>query len=188
MPGCGAAEFQLARRRENELAGKDIMRIEISNPEEIKLNMTAMIDIVFQLLVFFIMTFKIVAMEGDFNVKMPLASETADSLDTEFPDLITVRLLAGQNGNIAGIVVDDNETLDQNTMFMDLTKLVEDRLGGEGDPEDASETEVEFDIAYNLKYSFTVQAIEAVSGRVQTDGTVKKLIKKVKFKDSKNGG
>ena len=75
------------------------MQMSISEPEEIKINMTAMIDIVFQLLVFFIMTFKVVAMEGDFNIKMPLASESADSLDEELPDLITVRLEAGENGN-----------------------------------------------------------------------------------------
>lgn len=163
------------------------MRLEASEPEEIKLNMTAMIDIVFQLLVFFILTFKVVAMEGDFNVKMPLASETADSLDQELPDLISVRLLAGENGNIASIVVDDNVTLSDLTMYQDLTKIVEERLGLEGDPESASETEVEFEIAYNLKYSYTVKAIEAVSGRIQSDGTVKKLIQKVKFKDAKQG-
>ena len=163
------------------------MRMDISEPEEIKLNMTAMIDIVFQLLVFFILTFKVVAMEGDFNVKMPLATENADSLDQELPDLITVRLLAGENGRIASIIVDDNETLSEATMYQDLTKIVEERLAGEGNPEDAAETEVEFDIAYNLKYSYTVKAIEAVSGRVQQNGTVKKLIQKVKFKDSKKG-
>ena len=33
--------------------------------------MTPMIDIVFNLLIFFVMTFKITAPEGDFNVKMP---------------------------------------------------------------------------------------------------------------------
>ena len=42
--------------------------------EKIELQMTPMIDIVFQLLVFFIMTFKIVSMEGDFNIRMPAAS------------------------------------------------------------------------------------------------------------------
>ena len=140
------------------------MQMSISEPEEIKINMTAMIDIVFQLLVFFIMTFKVVAMEGDFNIKMPLASESADSLDEELPDLITVRLEAGENGNISSIIVDDSETLREATMFPDLTNIVEERLAADGDPEQASETEVEFDIAYNLKYSYTVKAIEAVSG------------------------
>ena len=42
--------------------------------EKIEIQMTPMIDIVFQLLVFFIMTFKVVSMEGDFNIKMPLAA------------------------------------------------------------------------------------------------------------------
>jgi biopolymer transport protein ExbD len=140
------------------------------------------------LLVFFIMTFKVVAMEGDFNIKMPLASESADSLDEELPDLITVRLNAGENGNISSITVDDSEILREATMFSDLTSIVEERLAAEGDPERTSETEVEFDIAYNLKYSYTVQAIAAVSGKVLPDGEgIKTLIKKVKFKDIGNG-
>jgi hypothetical protein len=126
-------------------------------------------------------------MEGDFNIKMPLASESADSLDEELPDLITVRLEAGENGNISSIIVDDSETLREATMFPDLTNIVEERLAADGDPELASETEVEFDIAYNLKYSYTVKAIEAVSGKVLPDGAVKTLIKKVKFKDVGNG-
>ena len=154
--------------------------------EEIKLSMTPMIDIVFQLLVFFIMTFKVVAMEGDFNIKMPLASESADSLDEELPDLITVRLEAGENGNISSIIVDDSETLREATMFPDLTNIVEERLAADGNPEQNSETEVEFDIDYNLKYSYTVKAIGAVSGRALPDGKVKPLIKKVKFKDVAN--
>ena len=164
------------------------MQMSISDPEEIKINMTAMIDIVFQLLVFFIMTFKVVAMEGDFNIKMPLASESADSLDEELPDLITVRLDAGENGNISSITVDDSEVLREATMFSDLTSIVEERLAAEGDPEQTAETEVEFDIAYNLKYSYTVKAIAAVSGKVLPDGEgIKTLIKKVKFKDVGNG-
>jgi biopolymer transport protein ExbD len=162
--------------------------METSQAEDIKLNMTAMIDIVFQLLVFFIMTFKVVAMEGDFNIKMPLASESVSSMDDEIPDIVIIQLTAGQNGNIAGIVVDDNESFNEATMFQDLTDLIEQRLAGENDPESGSETEVEFDIAYNLKYSYTVKAIEAVSGRVNADGSVKKLIQKVKFKDNKKGG
>ena len=75
--------------------------------EEIKLNMTAMIDIVFQLLVFFIMTFKVVAMEGDFDIKMPLASEkTIDDIEN-VTTLITVKLSADDNGQIAGISADN---------------------------------------------------------------------------------
>ena len=162
------------------------MQMTSTEPEEIKLNMTAMIDIVFQLLVFFIMTFKVVAMEGDFDVKMPLAStDPEQSMDEVFPDLISVKILAGTNGNINSIIVDDNDTFSDENMYKNLTTLVEERIAAEGDPEKAAETEVEFDIAYGLKYRYTVQAIESVSGRILPDGSVKKLIQKVKFKDTK---
>lgn len=163
------------------------MQMRETEPEEITLNMTAMIDIVFQLLVFFIMTFKVVAMEGDFNVKMPLAgAEANDSMVDEFPTIITVQLAAGTNGNINSIIVDDDETFSDPDMYSRLTKLVESKIAGVGDPEKAKETEVEFDIDPSLKYSWTVKAIESVSGRV-VDGKVIKLIQKIKFKDKSQG-
>ena len=161
------------------------MRLSSEPPEEIKLNMTAMIDIVFQLLVFFIMTFKVVALEGDFNVKMPLASQNADESMEEFPTVIYVTLTAGTNGNINNIVVDDEASYsDPKDMYKRLTSYVEGKIAAEGNPEKALETEVEFDISPELKYRYTVEGIGAVSGRVQPDGTVKKLIQKIKFKDS----
>ena len=43
--------------------------------DTIRLQMAAMIDVVFLLLVFFVMTFRIVPVEGDFNVKMPLHAD-----------------------------------------------------------------------------------------------------------------
>ena len=42
--------------------------------QKISIDMTPMIDIVFQLLSFFIFTLKISAQEGDFMIKMPLAA------------------------------------------------------------------------------------------------------------------
>lgn len=168
------------------------MQLETEENEEIKLNMTAMIDIVFQLLVFFIMTFKVVAQEGDFNVKMPLASLTPQqSMDEEPPELIRIQLRAGENGGLNSIQVDDErdvQTFADEKMYKELTDYIEAKLAGEVDPENATETEVEFDIDYSLRYKFTVDAIGAVSGRKLDDGSVKKLIKKIKFKDKKPPG
>ncbi len=165
------------------------MKLSSEPPEEIRLNMTAMIDIVFQLLVFFIMTFKVVAMEGDFTVKMPLASvNQEESMEDDFPTVINVSLASGANGIIQSIIVDDDATFsDPNTMYAQLTKVIEEKLAGEGNPEEGKETEVEFDIAPELKYRYTVQAIERVSGKILPDGSVKKLIKKIKFKDNSGG-
>ena len=85
------------------------MRIRKTHGEEdrIELQMTPMIDIVFQLLIFFIMTFKIVAREGDFNVKMPAASPQQQTIEEPPPlDLsVQVFLEAGADGGLAGIKV-----------------------------------------------------------------------------------
>ena len=159
-----------------------------SENEEIKLNMTAMIDVVFQLLVFFIMTFKIVALEGDFNVKMPLASTEPTEQDIEnFTTLIEVKLKAGENGNIAAIDVNNGteiSSLSGVSMYDDLTKLVESVLAANSDPSTADDVEVEFDIDYQLKYQYTVRAIGAVSGKILSDNSVKTLVEKIKFRDN----
>ena len=158
-----------------------------SENEEIKLNMTAMIDIVFQLLVFFILTFKVVVMEGDFKVKMPLNTDDQSVID-ELPTVIRVQLLAGEDGKISRIIADDDlgsiQEFSSTTMYQDLTGFIEEAISGEGDPTEGSETEVEFDIDYGLEYAYTVQGIESVSGKVNSDGTVKKLISRIKFKDN----
>jgi biopolymer transport protein ExbD len=101
------------------------MKLEREEPEEIQLNMTAMIDIVFQLLIFFIMTFKVVAQEADFNIKMPMASGPATDILEEPPELIRVKLRTGPEGVINSIQVDDEvETLTfgpDPELYMDLT-------------------------------------------------------------------
>ena len=72
--------------------------------------MTPMIDIVFQLLVFFVMTFKVVVREGDFNIRMPAASAASSAVD-DFNVPIKVKLEAGLGGAIADIIIDDQESL-----------------------------------------------------------------------------
>ena len=50
-------------------------------PDKIELNMTPMIDVVFQLLSFFMFTLKIAQVEGNFNIKMPAATAAADDIE-----------------------------------------------------------------------------------------------------------
>ena len=162
-------------------------------PEQLesKVNMTPMIDIVFQLLVFFIMTFKVVAMEGDFKVKMPLATTNpVDQMMEVFPTIVNVRIAAGDEGGVAQVEVDTGGANLQT--FTDnwpagLTDYVSKVVAAEGDPSTADEIEVEFDIDFSLKYGYTVLAIESVSGEIQPDGSVRKLIEKIKFKNRDSG-
>ncbi|MEZ6121857.1 MAG: biopolymer transporter ExbD [Planctomycetaceae bacterium] len=50
------------------------MKLRNRNPGNAKIavDMSAMIDVVFQLLIFFMLTLKIVEPEGDFDINMPL--------------------------------------------------------------------------------------------------------------------
>ncbi len=147
--------------------------------EKIELQMTPMIDIVFQLLVFFIMTFKIVAQEGDFNIKMPLAAPNAGTPDDSLLPPLKLRLLADENGNLRpdGIQLNDRVFAD----FAGLHAHIRSLLGDDAGPGSVGDTEVEIDCDYQLRYANTIHAVTAVSGYVDADGNVIKLIDKIKF-------
>jgi len=155
--------------------------------EEVKLEMTSMIDIVFQLLVFFIMTFKVVAMEGDFDIRMPLATVIPDIEIQPLNYPIVVYLEADADGAINSIAVDNKERFVGPDMFQQLTRYVEGVLAAGGNPESVAKIEVEFDIDSALRYGDTVKGIEAVSGKIVGDDVVK-LISKISFKDNSPSG
>lgn len=152
-----------------------------SHEEKIELQMTPMIDIVFQLLVFFILTFKIVVQEGDFNVKMPLASAD-ETTSMEFTPPVTVKLTADANGNISDIVINEVESF--GTDYASLTDYIKEYIGVSTGSEFGEDTEVEFDCDYNIRYEEVIKAITAVSGyRDPNTGEVITLVKKINFKD-----
>ena len=83
---------------------------------KVEMQMTAMIDVVFQLLIFFMLSFKIVAMEGDFNVKMPLAAPREGLPDDKQVPPVKIRLEANAAHGLGrmslnGVVYDSPEKL-----------------------------------------------------------------------------
>jgi biopolymer transport protein ExbD len=159
------------------------MKVRHQKPtQEIKLDMTPMIDIVFQLLTFFIMTFKLVTAEGDFNIKMPLAAPREGAIDDQLVPPIKVRLQAGSGGELTGI------GMNQRTLGS-FQQLHEEILGlvGTDSPAGAEGAEVELDCDYNLRYQYVIEAITAVSGyRDDATGQIVKLVEKIKFAPPKN--
>lgn len=162
--------------------------------EGVKLEMTPMIDIVFQLLVFFIMTFKIVTMEGDFNIKMPQAAPRAGSPDEQFTPPLKVKLEAAADGTIANIVVKDIDgDTSYGTDFLALRNHAIGFIGDERGPGSIqADAEVEIDADFGLRYGETVKAITMLSGRKdETSGEIIKLFEKIKFKpqpETEDGG
>ena len=159
--------------------------------ERIELQMTPMIDIVFQLLVFFIMTFKIVTQEGDFNIKMPLAASDANPTTVDSLPPIKVRMRANDDGMLTLLQADDRN-LTQDTLAATFEMLRQEILGRVGDERgpnsDRENTEIELDCDYGLDYRYVIQAITAVSGYVNKDGQTVKLIDKIKFAAPRTSG
>ena len=143
-----------------------------------ELQMTSMIDIVFLLLIFFIMTFKIVEQEGDFNVRMPLANKNQQP-DTEDLDIpLKLRMEANANGALSRIRLNE---IDLGTDFGKLRQQVIGLVGNNSGPSSDDEgQEVEIDADYNLRYEYTIQAITMVTGQKRGKETIK-LIEKIKF-------
>lgn len=165
--------------------------------EEIRLQMTPMIDIVFQLLVFFIMTYKVTALEGDYNIIMPSSSDQQTMDVDTLEDVLEVQLVAGENRWLESIqvrygmeertwqspAVDD--PAQRQPAFNSLHNFVLGIVGsGNADPATASDIEAELEIDYDLRYEDTVAAIEAISGYKREDGQIVKLIEKIKFRNN----
>jgi biopolymer transport protein ExbD len=148
-----------------------------SREDRIELQMTPMIDIVFQLLVFFIMSFKIVAQEGDFNIKMPLAAPREAIPDPTDLLPMRVRLQAGADGQLTGIALTDQPF----TSFEELHNYLIGIVGGD-DPSLREDAEIELDCDYDLHYEHVIQAITSVTGYIDSaTGQVVKLIEKIRF-------
>ena len=152
------------------------MKLGKKTQSKVEMLMTPMIDIVFQLLTFFIMSFKIAAQEGDFNIKMPLASPR-EGMPNENDVPLKVKLTAGPGGNLAGIQMGDRRFEN----FSQLQQAVIGMVGKDSGPGKASTQEVELDCDYNLRYEEVVSAVTAVSGYVTRDGQIVKLVEKLKF-------
>ena len=151
--------------------------------DKIDLQMTPMIDIVFQLLIFFIMTFKIVAQEGDFSIKMPQTPSRGDAQDRLPP--IQVRLTADGSGQLTGIHLGQRPLgRDFDTLRAEVLAII----GSDRGPGSIAElSEIELDCDYNLNYEYVIEAITHVSGYTQ-GGNVVKMIEKVKFARQRQAG
>jgi biopolymer transport protein ExbD len=144
---------------------------------KIAIDMTPMIDIVFQLLTFFIMTLKIATAEGDFNIRMPLAAPRAGPPDPNALPPMKLFLKADSAGNCSRIVMNESEFSGG-----DRWKRLHAHVAGiVGEGSLAASAEVELVCDYNLHYENVIEAITAVSGSIGPDGTITKMVEKIKF-------
>jgi len=134
-------------------------------PEKVRLEMASMIDGVFQLLVFFNLAFKIVSVEGQFLINMPVGEAAAAEPDLLPP--LEVELLSDADGDLRSIVVGQksidvagagNADAKMAAAKAALRQLRSD-LRTMFLPDDDS-NEVKISASDNLKYDYVLQTVD----------------------------
>ncbi len=147
--------------------------------EKLEMNMTPMIDVCFQLIIFFMLSLRLYSPEGDFSIKMPLAAPQTSLPDETQTPPIKIRLTADRQGNLTGIRLGERSLATFRDLQNQIRSLVALDRGPGGTP---SSAEVELDCDYGLKFEYVVDALSAVSGYLANDGqTIVRLIEKVRF-------
>ena len=146
--------------------------------DKITLQMTPMIDIVFQMLVFFVMTFKIILPEGDFNIRMPSPSNQVQARPSETPTLRIV-IRAAEDGSLARLQIGEISFGNDRDAFLRLRAYIRDLVGEAAASDEPIDQEVELECDYQLRYDYVIRTIEAISGYIE-NGQQQRLIERIK--------
>lgn len=141
-----------------------------------QLQMCSLIDIVFLLLFFFVMTFKVASLEGDFNLQSAQGASPAIARPENIPVPLIVRLTATPGGDLADIRLNDAPLPDFDALHARVREVIgaDTVSGGEA-------VEVIFDCDYGLRYEHVVAALTAVSGFRDDHGAIVPLARNVRF-------
>ena len=156
------------------------MKISAGNLPPPKLDMTPMIDVVFQLMIFFMLSLKIVTAEGNFDINMPIGAPSTAPSEKLIPD-IKVRLVATDDGRLGRLQLGQRALGNDDRAFATLNSEILKIIGRPDNPL-TKDIEVEIDADYNLHYGFVIQAISACTGRLDPrSGNVIRYVEKIKF-------
>lgn len=146
-------------------------------PAKVDIPMAPMIDIVFQLLIFFMLNLKIVAPEGDFNVNMPRRG--GPGTDAGLP--IKIGLRSDLDGHLTQLMIGDRNLGNDAAAFDRLNREILQIVGRPGNPA-AGELEIELDADYETQHHYVVKAISRCTGRIdpQTQ-TLTRFVDRIKF-------
>jgi len=149
--------------------------------EKIEPQMAPMIDVVFQLLIFFMLTLNIVEPEGDFNVNMPITDNASAAEDPKIVPEIKVRMIANEDGSLNTIRLGQVNLGNGPNVFAGLNHEILKIIGRPGNPI-TKDMEVEIEADYNLHYEYTLKAVSACTGRLDSSGKhIIRYIEKIKF-------
>jgi len=161
-----------------------------SGDDKIELQMTPMIDIVFQLLVFFVVSFRIAASEVDFDIKLGESQRAAEPENIDDTPPVDVYLTANDEGELEAISLGENfsrgglagESEQMKRSALEEMRSEVRKLVGDGTGPGDSDLEVEIDFDQHLHWRYAILALEYISHDL-ADKKIVPLVKKIKFKD-----
>jgi len=155
--------------------------------EEVTLNLAAMLDMAFQLLAFFILTFKPAPVEGQINLNLPppvpIAPQNAQQKeDNGEPGIasahtLSIRIVAAGNGEVSSVSVGLAKLFDgpmDGRKFQILDRRLKDVFAIEGKPFD----QVLLQVGKALNYGELMKIIDVCTRQKMADG---KPVNKISF-------
>lgn len=143
------------RRRKSEL------------PSEVRTNLTAALDIIFNILAFFVVTYNPPSPEQNFDVSLPPpkkqeeqaeGNEEIQFIDEELEDPVEITLIAGGNGTLASAAVGGTSV-----QPLRLGPEIQRQIGvlrGSGLEADRATIYA----SPNLQYGYIIEAVDALQG------------------------
>lgn len=147
----------------------------------VELNMTPMIDVVFQLLAFFLMTFRVSVVEGDFELRLP-APDGPNRFDqaVQSSERIVVRIQSDERGEPVELLL-DSQSIPIGPGAFNRLRVEFLRISAQAQSAGVPLPTLEITADDRLQYEFVARAIAAASPRLDDRGRPAPLVKAVHF-------
>ena len=141
--------------------------------EEIDSNLTSMLDVIFNILAFFVVTFNPPKPEKNFDISLPppkkeeteVQQQTEGEIQFEFDD-VTVRLVADAAGALEAIYIDSTPVEGLGRLPQAIQRIDREIRGGSLDGKGLRAANIVSDP--NLKYGYVIQVVDALyQNRIQ---------------------
>lgn len=162
------------------------MRRTKKSGQEVKGDMTPMIDMVFQLLIFFILTLNIVDPEGDFYLRLPKPGSAQAAQNDMMTKPLRITLVSNSEGDLTRVFVGDKACKMKTSTDpeeSDVRARIRQAMGNAAGPKEDFEIELGWGGPGRdtLKYRYVLKMVGICTGEREPDGTVKTLVEKIKF-------
>lgn len=133
-----------------------------ASPDKVDVQLTSMIDVVFQLLAFFLVTFRVAAVEGDFQLRLPKA-DRIPAVCGGHGERCTVRVVADAQGELDVWRLDSRAS---GNGRRSLPRLRAEALRSVNFSREAGQEEPEFELRFDdrLRYEDAHAVIETLGG------------------------